>query len=171
MRQGVALHDLQLPAVCTKRRYERAASSVEAFAHGPAVLALPKIPMLARKRAVLGDIMLFEHYRENLRAVVGFSAAPYGYTLAVWAAGAALVSGHGLPNTGCRFHVRGWSRTRLRLRRGPRLRRHIGVVRPREGPCLLWGNLHFVSVGLSLGAATLAAYFVKGFIVWPLGGF
>jgi hypothetical protein len=36
---------------------------------------------------------------------------------------------------------------------------------------LLWGNLHFVSVGLSFGAATLAAYFVKGFIVWPLGGF
>ncbi|HEX2097432.1 MAG TPA: hypothetical protein VHF46_00020 [Rubrobacteraceae bacterium] len=36
---------------------------------------------------------------------------------------------------------------------------------------LLWGNLHFVSVGLSFGAATLAAYVVKGFIVWPLGGF
>jgi len=34
--------------------------------------------------------MLLEHYRKNLRAVVGSAAAPYGYTLSVWAAGAAL---------------------------------------------------------------------------------
>jgi hypothetical protein len=31
--------------------------------------------------------------------------------------------------------------------------------------------LHFVSVGLSFGAATLVAYFVKVFIVWPLREF
>ena len=43
--------------------------------------------------------MLLGHYRKNLRAVVGSAAAPYGYTLSIWAAGAALVSVHGIPRT------------------------------------------------------------------------
>jgi hypothetical protein len=43
--------------------------------------------------------MLLDHYRKNLRAVVGSAAAPYGYTLSIWAAGAALVSVHGIPKT------------------------------------------------------------------------
>ena len=43
--------------------------------------------------------MLLDHYRKNLRAIVGSAAAPYGYTLSVWAAGAALVSVHGIPKT------------------------------------------------------------------------
>ena len=46
-----------------------------------------------------GEIVLLDHYRKNLRAVVGSAAAPYGYTLSVWAAGAALVSVHGIPRT------------------------------------------------------------------------
>ena len=43
--------------------------------------------------------MLLDHYRKNLRAVVGSAAAPYGYTLAIWSAGAALISVHGIPKT------------------------------------------------------------------------
>ena len=43
--------------------------------------------------------MLLAHYRKNLRAIVGSAAAPYGYTLSTWAAGAALISVHGIPKT------------------------------------------------------------------------
>jgi hypothetical protein len=43
--------------------------------------------------------VLFDHYRKNLREVVGGAATPYGYTLSIWAAGATLVSVHGLPTT------------------------------------------------------------------------
>src|SRR5215211_5714394 len=94
--------------------------------------------------------MLLGHYRKNLRAVVGSAAAPYGYTLSIWAAGAVLgfafvgaLAYGGIP----------------------------GQLDQERGHALLWGSLHFVSVGLAIGAVTLAAYLVEGFLVWPLGGF
>ena len=46
-----------------------------------------------------------------------------------------------------------------------------GQLDQERGHALLWGSLHFVSVGLAIGIVTLAAYFVEGFVVWPLGGF
>lgn len=38
------------------------------------------------------------YYRKNLRAVVGTSAAPYGYTLATWTTGAVLIGERGFPS-------------------------------------------------------------------------
>src|SRR5215210_7996369 len=77
--------------------------------------------------------MQLAHYRKSLRAVVGSAAAPYGYTLSIWAAGAVLVSVHGIPKTLAALAFVGGSRARLRLRRSPRLRRHTGALRPRKG--------------------------------------
>ena len=55
--------------------------------------------------------MLLNHYRKNLRAIVGAAAAPYGYTLSIWAAGAALISVHGIPKTlAALSFVVGWTK-------------------------------------------------------------
>src|SRR5215218_3359863 len=97
--------------------------------------------------------MLLGHYRKNLRAVVGSAAAPYGYTLSIWAAGAALVSVHGIPRTLAALAFVG----ALAYGGIP------GQLDQERGHALLWGSLHFVSVGLAIGAVTLAAYLVEGF--------
>lgn len=79
-------------------------------------------------------LMLLAHYRKNLRAIVGSAAAPYGYTLSIWAAGAALISVHGIPKTFAALMFVGGAILRLRLRRSAGLRGHTGAVRPRKGP-------------------------------------
>ncbi|HLL41397.1 MAG TPA: hypothetical protein VK357_17290 [Rubrobacteraceae bacterium] len=115
--------------------------------------------------------MLLNHYRKNLRAVVGSAAAPYGYTLSIWAAGATLVSVHGIPNalsaiTFVVGAVLGFTFVGALAYGGV-----PGQSDLERGHPLIWGSLHFFSVGLSLGAVTLAAYFIEGLIVWTLGGF
>lgn len=41
--------------------------------------------------------MMGNYYLRNLRAAVGSSAGPYGYTLAVWTTGAVIMDTHGKP--------------------------------------------------------------------------
>ncbi len=115
--------------------------------------------------------MLLNHYRKNLRAVVGSAAAPYGYTLSVWAAGAALVSVHGIPNTLSAITFVGGAVLGFALVGALAYGGVPGHSDLERGHPLVWGSLHFFSVGISLGVVTLVAYFIKGFIVWPLGGF
>jgi hypothetical protein len=115
--------------------------------------------------------LLLKHYRKNLRAVVGSAAAPYGYTLSVWSAGAALISVHGIPKTLAALTfvvgaVLGFAFVGTLAYGGI-----PGELDQEKGHALLWGSLHFASVGLAVGAVTLTAYFVEGFVVWPLGGF
>ena len=43
--------------------------------------------------------MVLSHYRKNLRATVGASAGPYGYTLATWTTGATIIDAQGIPST------------------------------------------------------------------------
>jgi hypothetical protein len=43
--------------------------------------------------------MIGTQYRRNLRAAVGASAGPYGYTLTIWTTGAVLTNTHGIPTT------------------------------------------------------------------------
>ena len=115
--------------------------------------------------------MLLKHYRKNLREVVGAAAAPYGYTLSIWAAGATLVSVHGLPTTFAALTfvvgaILGFTFAGALAYGGV-----PGQLDRERGHPLLWGSLHFVSIGLAVGAVALTAYFVEGYIVWPLGGF
>lgn len=37
-------------------------------------------------------------YRRNLRAALGASAGPYGYTLTIWTTGAVLIHAFGMPS-------------------------------------------------------------------------
>jgi hypothetical protein len=101
--------------------------------------------------------MLLDHYRKNLRAVVGSAAAPYGYTLSIWAAGAALVSVHGIPKTLAALAFVGGAVLGFAFVGALAYGGIPGQLDQERGHALLWGSLHFVSVGLAVGAVTLTA--------------
>lgn len=115
--------------------------------------------------------MYRSHYGRNLRTAVGASGAPYGFTLAVWTSGALLVHADGLPNT---FDA-------LSFMVGSVLAfATIGTIafggigahfeeEPRKSA--LWGNFHFLSVGMAIGTATLTVHHVHGRVIWPLVAF
>jgi len=115
--------------------------------------------------------VLLDHYRKNLREVVGSAAAPYGYTLAIWAAGAALVSLHGLPTTLAALTFVGGAVLGFAFAGALAYGGIPGQVDQERGHPLLWGSLHFVSVGLAIGAVALIGYLLEGYIAWPVGGF
>lgn len=110
-------------------------------------------------------------YRKNLRTAVGASAAPYGYTLTTWTTGAVLTHARGVPGAldALLFMagaVLGFAFVGM-LAFG-------GVTRsfanePRHA--VLWGSFHFFSVGLAIGAASLAAWMLHDTLVWCLGAF
>ncbi len=111
-------------------------------------------------------------YRDRLRTTVGSSAAPYGYTLAVWTSGAVLTNARGLPDTLAALAFMAGAVVGFAL---------VGVIafggvtkhfdRDHGEAPLIWGSFHFFSVGLAIGLASLVAYYVDGFIAWPLGSF
>ena len=111
-------------------------------------------------------------YRDRLRTTVGSSAAPYGYTLAVWTSGAVLTNARGVPDALAALTfmvgaVVGFALVGVIAFGG--VTRHFDRDHG-EAP-LIWGSFHFFSVGLAIGLASLVAYYVDGFIAWPLGGF
>ncbi len=115
--------------------------------------------------------MILNHYRKNLRAAVGSSAGPYGYTLATWTTGAVVTNARGIPDSLAALAfmagaVLGFAFVGV-LAFGS-VTRHFDQER---GESLLWGSFHFFSVGLAIGAATLVAYYVKNFLAWPLAAF
>ena len=42
---------------------------------------------------------------------------------------------------------------------------------PEPARAVVWGGLHFLSVALAIGAASLVAHFVTDAVAWLLGGF
>jgi len=114
---------------------------------------------------------MLNHYRKNLRAAVGSSAGPYGYTLATWTTGAVPTNARGIPDT----------LAALAFMAGAVLGfAFVGVLAfggltkrfDRErGQALLWGSFHFFSVGLAIGVAALVTYYVQSFTAWPLAAF
>lgn len=114
---------------------------------------------------------MFTHYRKNLGNVVRSSAAPYGYTLSVWTTGAALIHVQGIPAFLGTFgfalgSVLGFFCVGVLAFGG--MSDHVGSE---SGQSLLWGSLHFLSVGLSVGVATLVAHAIQNVIAWPVAGF
>ena len=120
---------------------------------------------LARGKAIL------DYYRKNLRAAVGASAGPYGYTLATWTTGAVVTHTRGIPDSIAALAfmagaVLGFAFVSV-LAFGSVTRRFD----QERGQTLLWGSFHFFSVGLAIGVATLVAYYVDSFVAWPLAAF
>lgn len=115
----------------------------------------------------------FDDYRQHLRAVVSASAAPYGYTLTLWTAGAVTTSEQGeLPS----------SAEAVLLLAGAVLGFVVvgtfafgginGVLAPgTRGEIRVWGGMHLPSVGLSILLVGWLAGTVPGLPAWPLVGF
>jgi hypothetical protein len=112
-------------------------------------------------------------YRQHLRAVVAASAAPYGYTLTLWTAGAVTTHAQrGLPSaldavlllSGA---VLGFGAVGTYAFGGLN-----GVLSPgTRGEVRVWGGMHLPSVGLSILLIWGISELVHGPLVWPIVGF
>ncbi len=115
--------------------------------------------------------MILDHYRKNLRATVGASAGPYGYTLATWTTGATLINAQGIPSTLAVLAfmfgaVVGFLVVGV-IAFGARTQR----FEEEKGQPLILGSLHFFSIGFAIGVAALVAHYVDSFFAWPLAAF
>lgn len=115
--------------------------------------------------------MLRNRYGKSLRSAVGSSAAPYGFTLSVWTTGAVIMHAQGTPTPINVLEFAAGSVLAFAfvgfLAFGD-LVGESGESRPR---CDLWGNFHFVSVGLAIGAAALVTSLLDTGLVWSLASF
>jgi hypothetical protein len=112
-------------------------------------------------------------YRQHLRAVVAASAAPYGYTLTLWTAGAVTAHAEaGLPTSldavlllaGA---VLGFGAVGTYASGG-----FNGVLVPgAPARVRVWGGMHLPSVGLSILLVTTINALLDGPMVWLLVGF
>jgi hypothetical protein len=112
-------------------------------------------------------------YRQQLRGVVAASAAPYGYTLTVWTAGAAASHAQAALPTSLQAvllllgAVLGFGTVGAFA--------YGGIDRPMTpgtaGQVRVWGGMHLFSVGSSIGVVTGLTRFVHGELMWVLVGF
>jgi hypothetical protein len=96
------------------------------------------------------------------------SAAPYGYTLAIWGSGAMLVRSHGVPDVGDVFIFVAGAIAGFNLL-GLSAEETITKTMPieRRGERLLAGVLDWIAVGAAVGAASLLAE-IQSWVPWLL---
>ena len=112
-----------------------------------------------------------ERYLRGLDAALRGAALPYGYTLTVWATGAALIHSHGNPSIGQLFLFAAGAA----LAYGAlRIASHQtgGKQRDIAGSPHVFraGLIHVSGIGLGIGAASLVARVGSG-VAWPLATF
>jgi len=112
-------------------------------------------------------------YRRHLRAVVAASAAPYGYTLTVWTAGAVTTHAEGsLPSALDALLLLAGAAGAFGAVGAFAFGGINGVLAPStRGEVRVWGGMHLPSVGLSILLVGLITSLVSGVAVWPLVGF
>ncbi len=103
---------------------------------------------------------------------MGASAAPYGFTLSTWTTGAVLTHAQGIPDAldALLFlvgAVLGFAVVGAIAFGG--VTRNLD--REAEEPRPLWTSLHFPSVALAIGAASLVAWALRGELAWIVGPF
>lgn len=99
------------------------------------------------------------------------TAAPYGYTVSLWSAGAMLTHYHGIPRPGEVFLFIAGALLGYAVVGGAA----FGALRDerplRVGQAhIVTGLLNWLAVGLAVGAVTLVAPHT-GTLAWPLGSF
>jgi hypothetical protein len=114
--------------------------------------------------------VLTSRYRSALRATVAASAAPYGYTLTIWTSGAVLSHARGIPSTATALLFLVGAVTAYAVVGGLAFGGFSEHFAPDPARSVVWGALHFFSVGLAITAASLVAHFVRNDAAWPLGG-
>lgn len=102
---------------------------------------------------------------------VAASAAPYGYTLTIWTSGAVLSHTQGIPDTGEALLFLVGAVSAYALIGGLAFGGMSEHLVPEPARTVVWGGLHFLSVGVAIAAASFVAHFVKDVGAWPLGGF
>ena len=115
-----------------------------------------------------------EHdYLRHLRAVVAASAAPHGYTLTLWTAGAVTTHAQGrAPSSLDALLLLAGAATAVGVVGAIAFGGINGVLAPSStGDVRVWGGMHLPSVGLSIGVVTAITELVTGRLVWPLVGF
>lgn len=109
-------------------------------------------------------------YREALTATLAQSAAAYGYSVSIWAGGAALIHSHGAPGywsiglyvvgaIAAFAAVEAWATHGFR---------ESGYAAP---GVMVAGALHFVSAGAAVVAAAVVGVVVDGNAAWPIASF
>lgn len=111
-------------------------------------------------------------YRHHLRAVVAASAAPYGYTLTLWTAGAVTSHAEGLPSAVDALLLLAGAVTGFAVVGASAFGSINGVLMPgTRGEIRVWGGVHLPSVGSSTLLVALITQILHGVPVWPVVGF
>lgn len=111
-------------------------------------------------------------YRQHLRAVVAASAAPYGYTLTLWTAGAVTSHAMGLPSAIDALLLLTGAVTGFAVVGGYAFGSINGVLMPTtRGEIRVWGGVHLPSVGSSILLVALITRTLSGPLAWTAVGF
>lgn len=123
----------------------------------------------------VGTVVSMAHsgYRRHLRAVVAASAAPYGYTLTVWTAGAVTTHAEGgFPSALDALLLLAGAAAAFGAVGAFAFGGINGVLAPStRGAVRVWGGMHVPSVGTSILLVGLITRIASGVVVWPLVGF
>lgn len=112
-------------------------------------------------------------YRHHLRGVVAASAAPYGYTLTLWTAGAVATHAQGtVPSSWDALLLLAGAALGFGLVGGFAFGGINGALSPGpRGEVRVCGGMHLPSVGLSIALITGLTELVHGWLMWLLVGF
>jgi hypothetical protein len=112
-------------------------------------------------------------YRQHLQAVVASSAAPYGYTLTLWTAGAITTHAqHAIPSSTDALLLLAGAVVGFGAVGAYAFGSINGVLAPGgHGDVRVWGGMHLPSVGLSILAVSVLNQMAHGHAIWPLVGF
>lgn len=112
-------------------------------------------------------------YRHHLRTVLSATAAPYGYTLALWTAGAITTREAGeFPTTVDALLLVAGAITAFAALAASAFGGLDDVLKPTSrAQVRVWGGLHLVALGLTILVVAGIVHAVHGHLVWPLVGF
>lgn len=111
-------------------------------------------------------------YRDHLRAAVALSAAPYGYTLTLWTAGAVASHAGGLPSPVDALLLLAGAVSGFAIVGSIAFGGINRVLAPGTGGDVrVWGGAHLPSVGSSILLVWLLTDELEGHVLWPAVGF
>jgi hypothetical protein len=111
-------------------------------------------------------------FRQNLRASVAASAAPYGYTLTVWSSGMVALTRLGHPALGdVLLFVAGSVSGFLAIEVGAYGSLQVRLTRPPPPLIAVFGNAHIISAGVSVVAVWAIDHALSGHAGWVCSGF
>lgn len=110
-------------------------------------------------------------FRRGLQTTIAAASAPYGYTLAIWTAGAVVAHERGIPNAlGAALYAAG-ALVGFAVVAGVA----FGGMGHQEArppaPFSAWRSFHVVGVGAAIGTSALVAALLENDGAWALGGF